>query len=86
MESGLGNPPKESVTHTFLSLMSADFNNAFINMVAPPRRTPGSIKSPGKLFLIISLKQYSMFSSLLRPIVVSAYRGQSRPSILSDKV
>jgi hypothetical protein len=50
-----------------------------MKIVAPPRHTPVSIRSPGTSSRITVSMQCWMFSMRRSPIIESALAGQSRP-------
>src|SRR5207249_2316749 len=79
---GGGSPAKESTTHTRRCLTPYAFRTARMKIVAPPRQTPVSMRSPGTFLRSTSSIHSCRLSSLFRPIIVWAPRGggQSRPS------
>ncbi len=52
-----------------------------IMITVPPRQQPASIRSPGTRSAITRSTSSRTFRVRLRPIIVCAYRGQSRPSL-----
>jgi hypothetical protein len=55
-----------------------------MKIVAPPRQTPVSIRSPGTSSRITVSTQCWTFSMRRSPIIESARAGQSRPSSLNS--
>ena len=74
---GRGSPAKESATQTPRSEPCNETPAAKI--VAPPRQTPHSMKSPGTLSARTLSINERTFSRRRRPTIVSASNGQSSP-------
>ena len=78
--SGGGSPENESATHTTRSVTARALRIARMKIAAPPRQTPVSIKSPGTPSSRTVSTHVRILANRLKPIIVWARAGQSRPS------